>query len=152
MNPYDPQQVEAVWQRVREGRREETAEEFLSERIREGAAGLKGLARLAKMAGSSRPQLLSMARQQRQQIGSLRTLYDLISGHGAPKAEAPAPTFGSFPEGLRHCFRHSEQEGRSYRQAAERWPEWGRFFTALAQTQEGRSRRLAALLRQSARY
>lgn len=132
MNPYDKEQVQAVWERVRGKPQEAELCRQLPEMIggEESSAGYYET--LARYAGGDRGLLLRLAREEKRHAKQLRSLYALLSDSPAPIASGIGREKLPFFSAIRQCFRSALDAAETYKTAAGKWPAHEGLFRSLA--------------------
>ena len=131
----------AVWARVR-GQGEaaslaETLPMMISDELTERGTYL----RLQRCA----PVFRMLAREEGCHARRLTALYFLLTGQEVCAETGALPHYASFAEALRDRFAQELQSAKRYRTAAERWPEHGSLFRALAAQEQAHADRLHRL-------
>ncbi len=141
MDPYNQAQVQAVWERVMQGREEDLGQALL-EMIAAEYASARAYEKMVKQSGIHGPTFRRLAREEWHHASRLTALYDLLYGRGARVASGVAQTSGGFHEALRRAFQGELKAAEQYREAARNWPIHAQLFEELAQQEQGHSRTL----------
>ena len=142
MNPYDHEQVQAVWQRVRSHGDGQSLLQALEEMISSEYAAAMAYEKLSRQNPRYGRMLLAMAQDERGHAKKLTTLYSLL-GEKPPKiAPAVAREHCDFACGVRRAYGEELAAAESYLEAAQKWRQHRQIFASIAADEQRHSRNL----------
>lgn len=148
MNPYDYEQVQAVWQRVTGRQESEELAAKLPEIIAAEHASARGYEKMSRQAGKHGAMFRRMAAEEWQHAKKLTSLYELLYNCQPEIAAGIAQESCSFWERVCRSFRGELGAAEQYHHAAKSWPQHRELFEALAAEEERHSRNLHRLAQQ----
>ena len=149
MDPYNHDQVQAVWQRVLGKQDRQMLPAELEEMIAGEHAAAMEYGRLARQNPRYAPTLQAIGRDERKHAHRLMTLYRLHWGQNPKPAAGVAREAVSFSAGIGNAYREELAAAENYRRAAEKWPEHRKLFRSIAADEQRHSQilyRIAANL------
>lgn len=142
MDPYNHEQVRAVWQRVLGQGDGQELRQSLEEMMAAEYASAEGYEKMARQSRKYAEVFRTMAREERQHAHRLRTLYSLLWEKSPVIASAVARKPGGFVHQLRQCYRGELAAAETYGNAAQKWRQHRRLFEAIANDEQRHSENL----------
>ena len=147
MDPYNYEQVQAVWQRVLEQQSSPTLRSELEEMIAGEYAAAMGYEKLAKQNRRYAPMLSAIARDERRHAHRLTELYRLQWEHSPRIASGVAREALPFSSAIRAAYGEELAAAKNYRAAAKKWPQHGPLFLSISSDEQRHSQILHRISR-----
>lgn len=142
MDPYNHEQVQAVWQRVLGQGDGQELRQSLEEMMAAEYASAAGYEKMSRQSPKHAGVLRAMAREERQHAHRLYTLYSLLWEKQPVIASAVARESAGFVQEVCRCYRGELGAAETYRNAAQKWKRHQQLFKALAADEQRHSENL----------
>ncbi|MBP3412437.1 MAG: long-chain fatty aldehyde decarbonylase [Oscillospiraceae bacterium] len=139
MDPFDPQTVRAVWERVHSTQEQQLAAMIAGEKQAQATYSL-----LAKLFPKHRTTFSTIAAEEARHFKQLSTLYYLLYGAEAVAVSEKSPHIEGLQEVLRSCYAQELRSAQEYYNASTHFPGQTQLFRLLSQEE---SRHAQSLLR-----
>ena len=152
MNPYDKEQVDAVWQRVTatskpDNEGTDTTGVDLMELMNAECADRSLFLLLARMAGGCDGTLLrQIARDEGCHIRRLGALYYIQTGRKYCPMQAAMPCVACLNDALREAYQEKIRNAARYQRAAAQYPDQKLLFEGMADEEVAHSRMILCVL------
>lgn len=140
MDPFDPQSVRAVWERVHSTQEQQLAAMIAGEKQAQATYIL-----LAKQFPKHRVLFSSIAAEEARHFKQLSTLYYLLYGAEAVAASEKAPHIESLREALRTCYAQELRSAQEYHNASTHFPGQSALFRLLSEEESHHAQSLLRL-------
>ncbi len=146
MNPYDSTAVSAVWQRVSQGKQNDSLECTLAETI---ANEYRSRNTYLSMARLCWPDLFRrMAAEEGCHARRLSALYYLLYGCPPCQKDEGCPHICNLCEAVRDAFSGETKAAKNYQKLAQSYPEYADLFCSIAADEQRHARCLRSMTEQ----
>lgn len=142
MDPYNHEQVQAVWQRVLGQGDGQELRQSLEEMMAAEYAAAKNYNSMGRRSPRHGRMFFSMARDERRHAERLRRLYRLLWEKEPVIASAVAREPVSFAQAVRRAYREELEAAEAYQNAAKKWKRHEMLFMAIATEEQRHSQNL----------